>query len=89
VPFLREGRTPAWLREIRADYLVLPLGYRADMPEAYNFGEILGVFRSPEVELSPVEQRVTPLGPWLTGVRATSSSAPRQRLFRIRFPGAT
>jgi hypothetical protein len=89
VPFLREGRTVEWLRAIHADYLVLPLGYRADMPEAYNFGEILGIFRTPEIELVPVEERVTPPVPWLAAVLATSSSAPRQRLYRVHFPGAT
>ncbi len=83
VPFLRDGRTVEWLRKIEATHLVLPLGYRSDLPEPFNFGEILGVFGSPDLRLSALADHQTPLLPWLGGVRATSSSAPRQRLYRI------
>jgi hypothetical protein len=83
VPYLREGRTTEWLRDIHATHLVLPLGYRSDLPEPFNFGEILGVFGSPDLRLVPMAEHETPVLPWLGGVRATSNSAPRQRLYRL------
>ncbi|HEX4337082.1 MAG TPA: hypothetical protein VH062_14290 [Polyangiaceae bacterium] len=83
VPFLREGRAVEWLRHVKATHLVLPLGYRNDLPEPFNFGDILRVFGSSELRLQVVADHVTPLVSWLGGVRATSNSAPRQRLYRI------
>jgi len=83
VTFLRDGRTVDWLRSVKATHLVLPLGYRPSFPEAFNFGDILGIFDSPELRLETVADRVTPLERWIDGVRATSNSAPRQRLYRI------
>jgi hypothetical protein len=87
VPFLRQGLTVSWLRKIGATHLVLPLGYRPDLPEPFNFGEILSIFGSSGLRLTQLEDKVTPFDDWLAGVRATSNSAPRQRLYRVTWQG--
>src|SRR5262249_28567085 len=87
VPFLREGRTVEWLKKVNAEYLVLPLGYRAERPEPFNFGDLLSIFGSARLRLLPLDDKLTPLDDWLPGVRATSNSAPRQRLYRIAWRG--
>lgn len=83
---LRAGSIAEYLREQRADFVILPLGYQTDFPDFTNFGEILGLFRNPKLQLEPAFQLVTRGEPWLEGARATMHSAPRQRLYRIRWP---
>lgn len=88
VPRLQAGTIAEYLREQHADFVILPLGYQTDFPDFANFGEILGLFRNPKLELTPVFQLATRGRPWLEGARATMHSAPRQRLYRIRWPEA-
>jgi hypothetical protein len=83
---LRAGTIAEYLREQRADFVILPLGYQTDFPDFANFGEILGLFRNPKLELEPAFQLVTRGRPWLEGARATMHSSPRQRLYRIHWP---
>lgn len=85
---LQAGTIAEYLREQRADFVILPLGYQTDFPDFANFGEILGLFRNPKLELEPAFQLASRGKPWLEGARATMHSAPRQRLYRIRWPDA-
>jgi hypothetical protein len=86
VPILKTGRIWTYMKANGVEYVALPLGYDDRVPDLFNFGYRLHLFANPSVELTEVAMLGSPPEVWIPGVSATMHSAPRQGVYRVRYP---